>query len=97
MIEVEGKPHRLTSLAQAIGLESAPANGSMCVLVGGGGSPLACRVDGVIGRERMLVRSTGPLLSANPWVLGVVVDATAAPALVLDLGALESGPTSGAR
>ena len=95
MVEVEGKPHRLVSLAKAIGLESAPANGSMCVLVNGGGSSLACRVDSVIGRERMLVRSTGPLLSANPWVLGVVADATAAPALVLDLSALGSGPTSG--
>lgn len=98
LIEVAGKPHRLTSLSQAIGLESAPADGgSLCVLVDGGGSPLACRVDGVIGRERMLVRSTGPLLAANPWVLGVVVDATAAPALVLDLGALRRGPTSSAR
>ncbi len=97
LIEVEGKPHRLTSLAQVLGLESAPANGSMCVLVDGGGSALACRVDSVIGRERMLVRSTGPLLAANPWVLGVVVDATAAPALVLDLGALGRGAASGAQ
>ncbi|MDX1528643.1 MAG: chemotaxis protein CheW, partial [Gammaproteobacteria bacterium] len=97
LIEVEGRPHRLTSLAQVLGLESAPANGgTMCVLIDGGGSPLACRVDSVIGRERMLVRSTGPLLAANPWVLGVVVDATAAPALVLDLETLGSGPTSGA-
>ena len=95
-IEVEGKPHRLTSLAQVLGLGSGPVNGSMCVLVDGGGSPLACRVDSVIGRERMLVRSTGPLLAANPWVLGVVVDATAAPALVLDLNAIATGPTSGA-
>ncbi len=98
LIEVEGRPHRLTSLAQVLGLESAPAKGgSMCVLVDRGGSPLACRVDSVIGRERMLVRSTGPLLAANPWVLGVVVDATAAPALVLDLKALGSDSNSGAQ
>ncbi len=60
------------------------------MLVTVGAARYACLVDGVIGRDHVLVQSPGPLLCANPWVLGVVVDALAAPTLVLDMRALES-------
>ncbi len=90
VMEVDGRRYRLTALSEALGLESSPVNGSMCVLVQRGESRFACRVDTIIGRQRLLVRSPGPLLSSNPWVLGVVLDALAAPTLVLDLGTLEN-------
>ncbi len=91
-MKVDEKSYRLTSLAQVIDIKAEPVhvNGSACVLVERPESCLACRVDSIVGRERMLVRSPGPLLSSNPWVLGVVVDALAAPTLVLDLSALET-------
>ncbi len=95
-IKVEHELYRLTSLARVLDLEATDDDGSVCVLVARGQSRLACRVDSVIGRERMLVGSPGPLLSSNPWVLGAVVDTLAAPVLVLDLGALEITPASAA-
>lgn len=94
-LNLEGERYRPVSLARALDIEAANASGTVCVLVARGKSRLACRVDTVIGRERMLVRSPGPLLYSNPWVLGAVVDRVAAPTLVLDLGALEAGRASG--
>ena len=88
-LKVEDKFYLLIPLAKVLDLETARRGGSACVLVARGESLLALRVDAVIGRERTLVRSPGALLSSNPWVLGAVVDALAAPTLVLDLRALE--------
>lgn len=52
------------------------------------GRSVACRVDAVRERERVLVRSPGPLLVNNPWIVGVIVNERTPPTLVLDLGAL---------
>ncbi|HSS64749.1 MAG TPA: chemotaxis protein CheW [Gammaproteobacteria bacterium] len=94
-LKVEDKFYLLVSLAEALDLEPTYAGGPTCVLFARGGSLLALRVDAVIGRERMLVRSPGPLLRSNPWVLAVVVEALAAPTLVLDLEPLETRKASG--
>jgi chemotaxis protein histidine kinase CheA len=88
-LKVEDEFYRRISLADVLELGTAHASGSVCVLVAQGGSLMALAVDAVIDRRRAVVRSPGPLLSSNPWVLGVVVDARVAPTLVLDLRALE--------
>lgn len=90
-LELDGKSYRLVALAQALDIksETEPANGSACVLVERQECLVACRVDSVKGQERMLVKSPGPLLAPNRWVLGVVVDTLPAPTLVLDLSVLE--------
>lgn len=93
-LKVDDKFYQLAALADVLKLETADASGSACVLVHRGGSLRAFRVDRVVGRERTLVSSPGPLLASNPWVLGAVVDGRVAPTLVLDLGALEINATS---
>lgn len=81
------------SLAALLGFPEAPAPsgfGPAVLLLPAGESrqPVACSVDAVLGRERMLARSPGSLLANNPWILAVILNEHAPPTLVLDLPAL---------
>jgi hypothetical protein len=95
LLKVEGRFYPLAALADVLKLKTAKASGSACVVLHLGGLR-AFRVDGVLGRQRTLVSSPGPLLASNPWVLGVVVDGRAAPTLVLDVKAPEFDAASAA-
>lgn len=81
------------SLAALLGVPETPVSPGMeptnhVLLAGESRQPVACRVDAVRRRERVLVRSPGPLLANNPWILAVIVNEHAPPTLVLDLPAL---------
>ena len=58
------------------------------LLASGPQQRVACLVDAVYQRERVLVRSPGPLLANNPWVWAVIVREHSPPTLVLDVPAL---------
>lgn len=84
------------SLAALLGFPEAPAPsgcGPAVLLLPAAESrqPVACCVDAVLGRERMLARSPGILLANNPWLLAVILNEHAPPTLVLDLPALVRG------
>lgn len=81
------------SLAALLGVPETPVPPGMeptnhVLLAGESRQPVACRVDAIRQRERVLVRSPGPLLANNPWILAVIVNEHAPPTLVLDLPAL---------
>lgn len=81
------------SLAALLGIPEEPASAASgpatyLLLAAESRHQVACRVDAVCGRERVLARSPGPLLAENPWVLAVVLQEHAPPTLVLDLPAV---------
>lgn len=92
-IEVRGRSIPLEDLAELMGgLADAPAERAPVVVLTSSGRRVAAICDALLGKEEVVVKSLGPLLSSLPGYLGAAILGSGRIALLADPAVLVAGP-----